>query len=309
MNKTPEYIEFLKTRISHNVSPENAELMIKYALSPEEHKKALSMVSDYVFLGKTPVDNPKVFLIIAQTGGGKSTLTSKILRDNPNTILLDTDAFKAFNPYRQMLSEKYPKLYGHLTGIDAYLHRDEIYEKAIKERYNILVEIAPSTKEKLFNVDIEELEKQGYIIDANILAVSKSNSLLSIYERYECQIESKMESPKLTDFTRAIDSYNAVEMILKDLVKKPKVLISIWKRGAFMFDNNLTYVTPSVFITNDKSQALQSLIRERELDRIDTLKECNERIKAVKEQMKIRSSTPEQFEHFEMVEKIIYNNL
>ena len=46
MEKTPEYIDFLKTRISPNVKPEIAELMIEYALDPEEHSRTYQKIHD-----------------------------------------------------------------------------------------------------------------------------------------------------------------------------------------------------------------------------------------------------------------------
>ena len=62
--KDEKYIEFLKTRISSNVKPEVAELMIKYALSPEEHARVGKDVEEYCFAGKRPVENPKAYLLL-----------------------------------------------------------------------------------------------------------------------------------------------------------------------------------------------------------------------------------------------------
>ena len=68
--KSLEYIQFLRTRISPNVKPEIGQLMIDYALTPEEHERVLRRIEDYCFYGKHPVPNPKIYLVISQTGAG-----------------------------------------------------------------------------------------------------------------------------------------------------------------------------------------------------------------------------------------------
>ncbi|MBQ8425387.1 MAG: zeta toxin family protein [Clostridia bacterium] len=307
--KSPEYIEFLKTRISPNVKPEIAELMIEYALTPEQHEKVFHRIEDYCFFGKTPVINPKIYLVISQTGAGKSSLTSHLMKVNHhNTVVIDSDAFKAFNPRKNFICAKYPTLYGYLTGIDAYLHRDEIYQKALKEGYNVLIEVAPSTKERLFNIDFEELENYGYAIDANILAVSRINSLLSIHERFEGQIEAKMNSPKLTDFKRANDSYDSLGMVLEDLLDLDKVDVKIWQRGSYDDMEEGEYMPSPVLLTTDKDEAVSVFNEARRYDEEKTLIEAEKRIKIVKEQMEARRAPTDQRAQFAKVEKIILEN-
>lgn len=316
MEKTPEYIEFLKTRISPSVKPEVAELMIEYALTPEEHKKALENVRQYCFSGMSPVKNPKIYLVIAQTGGGKSSLTASILKNEPNTVVIDSDAFKAFNPKRQEISKNYPTLYGYLTGIDAYIHRDEIYAEALQKGYNVLVEIAPSSKERLFTVNFDELEYYGYQIEANVLAVSLANSLLSVHERFEGQIEAKMAAPKLTDFKRAVDSYNAVELVLSDLTKMNNVNVNIWKRGNDAVNTNIKnefnsknlYPNP-LLLTCDKNQAIQVFGAARKLDEEITKNTAEKRIETIKSQMKLRNAPTDQRAQFSKVEEQICSEM
>ena len=305
MEKTPEYIDFLKTRISPNVKPEIAKLMIEYALDPEEHSKTYQKIHDYVFERKTPDPNPKIFLVISQTGGGKSGLTSQIMEKYPNTVVIDSDAFKAFNPRRKEITEKYPTLYGYLTGIDAYLHRDEIYNEALEKGYNVLIEIAPSIKERLFNIDFDELEKYGYQVHANVLAVSKINSLLSVHERFEGQIEAKMDSPKLTDLKRAIESYDAVELVLKDLIDMKDINLSLWKRNPDGEVLEGEEMPRSKFITDDKLEALECLKEARKEDEELTIKTAQERIDLVKKQMRERKAPVEQRAQFEKIEQMI----
>ena len=303
--KENDYILFLKSRISPNVNPDIAEKMIQYALSPEEHELALNEIKDYCFFRKSPVSHPKIFLIIAQTGGGKSGLSSRVLKENPNTVLIESDIFKAFNPNREIISQKHPTLYGYLTGLDAYLHRDEIYDMALEKGYNVLLEIAPSTTEKFFNVDFEKLKNMGYKIEANVMAVSKSNSLLSIHERYEGQIEAGMNAPKLTDLKRALDSYESMEIILNDLLNMPDVDINLWKRGDNLFEKGRIFMPSPTFITNDKSLILPLFKEARRVDETLTLGHFEARLENIKYQMGLRNAPADQQEQLSQVEEII----
>ena len=307
--KTEEYIEFLKTRISPNVKPDVAKLMIKYALSPEEHGRVGMEVEEYCFSYKEPVQNPQIFLVIAQTGAGKSNLTSLILRNNPNTVVIDSDAFKAFNPQKDEITQKYPTLYGFLTGLDAYLHRDEVYFKAINEGYNILIEIAPSTKDLLFNIDFEELKTHGYKVIANILAACLENSLLSIHERYEGQLESKMDSPKLTDLKRAMDSYEAVSLIIDELIKRKDIDINLFQRSPYTIsEENTTYIEPPIFITEKRKLIRKAYEEACAADREDIMKSAEKRISDVSKQMKKRKAPRDQRAQFKQIVELIRNN-
>ena len=303
-NKSPEYIEFLRSKIS-GMKPEIEELMIEYALTPEEHQIALEKTRHYCFGGKTPVENPTMFVVVSQTGGGKSSLTARILKENPNTVMIDSDAFKAFNPRKDEIIRKYPTLYGYLTRIDGYMHRDEIYEEAVAKGYNILMEIAPSTKDKLFCVDIEDLHKKGYRVEEDILAVSEINSLISVHERYEGQIEAEMDSPKLTELKRARDSYNSVEIILNDALNTDYVDVNLWQRGSSDPEPGKVFMPSPVFITSDKSVMSQLFKQARENDQKKTLLNAEERIKIIKMQMDLRHAPTDQRAQLSQVEEIV----
>ncbi len=304
--KPASYVEgVIRPMISPNVKPEVAELMLEYALTPEQHADALSKIGEYCFAGKTPVENPIIYLVISQTGGGKSNLSSSVLANNPNTVVIDSDAFKAFNPRREEIVKQFPTLYGFLTGPDAYMHRDEIYSKALSEGYNVLIEVAPSTKERLFNIDFAELERYGYTVNSNILAVSQLNSLLSVHERYEGQIESGMKNPKLTDLKRAQDSFVAVRLILEDLINMPDVAVNVYRRCAFSeSETERTRILPPVLITSDKSSVLYEYDEAIKQDQEITLESADERISMVRDSMNNRNAPTDQRAQFAKIEEI-----
>ena len=314
MNMTnEEYIQFLRGRISPNVKPEIAELMIEYAMTQEEHAEALMKVDELCFANRIPAralgQTPKAFLVISQTGGGKSALTAKILRENPNTIVIDSDKFKQFHSKRKELLEKYPTLFGFLTGLDAYLLRDEIYSKALAEGYNILIEIAPSAKDKLFNINFEELSRAGYTVDANLLVTCIENSLLSIHERYELDLRSGKPAPKLTDFNRAIESSVVIPEIIEDFQRLPKeynTTLTLWQRGPYSSEKSGSLlVNPPIFVSSDLDTALFRYSEAEQADREDMLPHLKDRVERIESDMEDRNAPTDQRSQFEKVKDYI----
>lgn len=299
--KNEKYIEFLRSRISPNIKPEVADLMVEYALTPEEHQETLSRIEDYCFVNKSPVPKPKLYVVVSQAGGGKSTLVPEILKSNENVVVISSDYFKSFNPKQEEILKTHPTLYGHLTGLDSYLHKEEIFKKALEGSYNILISVAPSTKETLFGLNFEEPLKHGYKININCLAVSNINSLLSIHERYERQLELNLKAPKLTDLKRALDSYDAIKQTLKYLVSLPCTNINVWKRGEF----NLKNISAPVFLTSEKDKAIKVYDQAIEQDKVETIMLAKSRIAGIKDKMKKRNAPKEQLAQLEKIEQLI----
>lgn len=293
-----DYEQKILSMINPWINEKTKKLMVEYALTPEEHQIALEKIRQYCFRGKSPSVYPTCYLIISQTGGGKSGLSARIKSGNQNIVTIDSDAFKAFNPHSAEIQDKYPDKFGSLTGPDAYMHRDEIYQEATANGYDILIELAPSPNDKYFNVNFDELLAAGYTIDANVLAVSLANSLLSIHERFEGQIESGMKNAKLTDFPRAIGSYEAVEDVVRDLVARDDVLLSIYKRGNTENENEIPLPE---FITSDKSVAMESFKAARDADYLSIMSMISARIKAIRSKMDERNASTDQRSAFNAV--------
>ena len=294
--KDDAYINFLHGRVSSHIPPTVATQMVEFALSKEHNNLALKQIDTECFRGKSPEKSPTINIVISQTGGGKTGVTANILKQNPNTIFIDTDIFKKYNPLKDLILEFCPTYFGHLTGLDCYLHRDYIYEKAIENNYNILIEVTPSTSQKLFNIDLEKLHQKGYKICAHILAVSKINSLISVHERYENQLDSGTQIPKLTDLNRALDSVDATEQTLVDLLKLNYVNVKLY------FRDDLNQVKID---TQNKKATLNRFRLLRQNDQIFTLKTCQNRISILQQKMEKRNANLEQKNQLNKIVEII----
>ncbi len=300
--KLLKYITRLeKPNISPNIKPEVKEMMLNNLLSNTEYISTFLSIVATFFDNKKGVEQPKMHIILGQTGSGKSNLSAKVLKENENTVIIDSDKYKHYRPDAEILVKKDPTLYGFLTGPDAYGHRDNIYDYATNNKYNILMEIAPSIKNGLFNIDIDDLINKGYSIDAHVLAVSKLNSALSIHERYEGQIEAELPTPKLTDLDRHNESFQALNDIIKNLQNDKRIGINIYKRA-----KKYTQMPELIFPregNNKYSCPYQALLESQQADYKNTISQFNDRYSTILEQMDRRDAPQDQYNQLSKIKE------
>ena len=300
------YITRLKVpNISPSIKPEIKKMMLDNLLSDEDYLATCYSIIATFFYNKHQVDEPTLHLILGQTGSGKSNLTAKILKENPNVIIIDSDKYKHYRPDAELIAMQNPTLYGFLTGPDAYGHRDNVYSFASNNHYNILIEIAPSLKGGLFNVDIPAIINKGYNIEVHTLAVSKLNSALSIHERYEGQIEAELSTPKLTDLNRHNESFEGLNETVKKLQNDKRLNIDIYRRAAS--PNQLPELVFPKKGTNKYSCPYHALIETQSIDSKKTEYEFEDRYNTLLQQMERRNAPQIQYRQLECI-KEMYDN-
>lgn len=291
----------VKINISPNIDDDTAKLMEEYLLSDEEYLLTFFYVMAISFWNKKPADIPKLTIVAAQTGSGKSNLTAKILRENENYVFVDSDKYKHYRYDAVDISNKYPLLYPFLTGPDGYDHAENIYEYALDHKYNIIKETAPSYNNELLGVDINKLKKSKYEISLNILAVSGLNSALSMHERYEVQILSGLKTAKLTGIHRHNESYNSLIPNIQELLDcKDIAEIKIFKRGVEKDDFNPILIYPSI----KYKTPIEAVEEERKKDYKETKQNLEERYKLLLKQMKKRNAPEKQYSQLDEIKKI-----
>lgn len=288
----------IKINIAPNIDEDTAELMKKYLLSDEEYLVTFYYVMAISFYKKKPVENPKLTIVAAQTGSGKSNLTAKILREDENYIFVDSDKYKHYRYDAIDISNNYPLLYPFLTGPDAYDHAENIYSYALDHKYNIIKETAPSYNKGLLGVDINRLKEKNYEISLNILAVSSLNSSLSMHERYELQILSGLKTAKLTGLHRHNESYNSLIPNIQELSDNKEIKeIKIFKRGLKQDNFNPVLIFPGQKYKSD----IEAIQEERIQDFEKTKQEFENRYQCLIKQMNNRKAPKEQYEQLEKI--------
>ena len=226
------------------------EIFEKYKLSPEEHKKIGDLISKIMLSGKTPVENPTAIIDIGPPGSGKTGLNGYALKqfENDNLIIINNDELRPFHPKADEIAGLYPEYYTKITNEESKFWTDDLMDKAIEGRYNVLYE-GTGRKIEIFKRMISKM--QGYKIIVRAMAVNDLNCLMSIVERYEGQVQEKGWGRMVSDktFYKAYDDemLNTIETFEKsgivDVVevymrgKKPSEPIRIYSSTTKEFDS------------------------------------------------------------------------
>ena len=226
------------------------EIFEKYKLSPEGHKKIGDLISKIMLSGKTPVENPTAIIDIGPPGSGKTGLNGYALKqfENDNLIIINNDELRPFHPKADEIAGLYPEYYTKITNEESKFWTDDLMDKAIEGRYNVLYE-GTGRKIEIFKRMISKM--QGYKIIVRAMAVNDLNCLMSIVERYEGQVQEKGWGRMVSDktFYKAYDDemLNTIDTFEKsgivDVVevymrgKKPSEPIRIYSSTTKEFDS------------------------------------------------------------------------
>ena len=217
--------------ISPSINDNLRKMMFEHILPDEDYLKVLYKIMAFTFNNKSRACNPSAHILLSQTGGGKSNLREKILRDNAGIVVIDSDSYKKFRDDSMQIQEQYPQYYGALTGIDCYDHVENISRFTMEQRYNFLIESAPSVSQGVIGINMEELNQLAYNINYDALAIGDIISQMAVHKRYEQALrDDKLKYvAKLTDIDRHNDSYAAVVLVLQNSSEDSKILI--FRRG------------------------------------------------------------------------------
>lgn len=284
---------------SPSISVDLREMMLEHRLSDEDYLITFFKILYHTFYNKVASNNPEALILLSQTGGGKSNLRERILRERNNIAVLDSDSYKGFRPDSLEIQQLYPQYYGALTGIDSYDHVQNIASFAMKNRYNFLIESAPSTSQGVIGLDLDELEQLGYSIHYDVLAIGHIVSQMGIHQRYEAMLrdEELRKTAKLTSIARHNDSYLAVLEVLHN--SSPNSIITVYRRGS-----EAENMKPQIVATNLTTEdAVKTVVDYRESSnrRYISSHQFNTDYRAVQGMMAQRGASEAQMRQLSMV--------
>ena len=166
------------------------ELFEEYKLTEEEHKRIGNEIYEIMMKGKTSAENPIAIIDIGPPGSGKTGLNGMAQKqfENNNLIIVNNDELRPFHPKADEIARLYPDYYTKVTNEESKFWTDELMDKAIEGKYNVLYE-GTGRKIEIFNKMISKMS--GYKIIVRAMAVNELNCLMSIVERYEGQLKEK----------------------------------------------------------------------------------------------------------------------
>lgn len=164
-------------------------LIEKYRLSKEEYNKRLQLIKYTLFNGKTPVENPKAIIIGGQLGAGKSGLImyAKNEFEDGNVVTINCDEIRGFYPNAEEIGKLYPAYYTKITTELTDAWTSLMLKEAIGNKYQFIFE-GTLKNERIFD-RLKELKERQYEVIVKCLSVPYIESLISMYERHEKQIQ------------------------------------------------------------------------------------------------------------------------
>ncbi len=167
-------------------------------------------------------NNPQGFVLGGQPGAGKSSLIAEAKnRLNRNILEINGDNFRKYHPDYKILQERYAEDAPKYTAEFAGAMTEAIFQKALNERYNIVIEGTFRTAKTPIKT-LQKLKDNGYETTVLIQTCNKDISWASCLERYEKMLQA---NPKEARFTPKEHHDVVVENLSKNIkeVEKSKL--------------------------------------------------------------------------------------
>ena len=162
----------------------------------------------------TPQDKPIGYVLGGQPGAGKSKLIEMVGNSfNRNIIIINGDDFRKYHPLYKNFQEQYKQDSPTYTAEFSASMVEAVLQKAIDEKYNIVVEGTFRTAQVPINT-LQIFKNNGYVTGVLIQTCNKNISWAACLERYNQMLEV---NPKEARHTNKIHHDNVVENLAKNI--------------------------------------------------------------------------------------------
>jgi len=204
----------------------------KYKLSEEEHNKIYKEIEKEVFVNSTPQDEPIAIIVGGQPGCGKGGVIAytknQVEANGKCIILITTDEYKPYHPNAIEIARKYPTEYVEIVEQDAGPWTGSIMKKAIDDKHNFIFE--GTLKNDRILDRIQELKQNGFNVTVRVLAVPRLESLLTVHERYEKQMEV-LTYGRLISIEHHNKAYDGIPAVVDKIEKSGLCTVEVYLRG------------------------------------------------------------------------------
>ena len=162
-----------------------------------EYKDTYKQIKKILLDSKNRENYPSAAIVGGQPGSGKSVLSRYIQSQDPNTIIIDGDAIRAYHPHLNELEKEYGTDYPKVTQPFVNKAVEQLIGELSKEKYNLIIE---GTLRDI-NVPLKtarELEEKDYLVELYIVATSKEQSWQSTLDRGR-ELEEEGKMPRYVD--------------------------------------------------------------------------------------------------------------
>ena len=163
-------------------------------------------------------DTPTAIMTGGQPGSGKTGLTGIALQElasRGGAVVIDADRMREYNPdYRRLMASD-PERAADLTHPTAAQWANQLRERAIFERRNLIVDGTMRDPEDVARVS-RQLKDAGYIIDARVMAVPGDVSFAHARLRYEA-LDNEAQAGRVVNQAQHDQAYVGIPKSLERL--------------------------------------------------------------------------------------------
>ena len=165
----------------------------------------------------TPATGKAIGIVLGgQPGSGKSVLTDNIKNQTPNVVCINGDEYRSWHPKFSQIQEKYGKDSSKITAKFAGKVTEYLINRAIKEKYNVVIEGTFRTAETPLKT-LKELKDNGYKTFACIKTCPAEISWSRCLARYEIGLKDKTGKERFTDRSHH-------DLVVKNLAKNADIV-------------------------------------------------------------------------------------
>lgn len=257
----------------------------QYAITEEEFTKMYLQAKSITFANCMPAQSKPIAIFIGgQPGAGKSGLilkTSKeFLERNQDLIVFDLDMYRGLYKSSLEIAKKYPDLYSEITGKAAGRIMEMLSTEAIQNGYNFVLE--GTMGGQIYTLDVLQSYRSDYQILARLLAVSREESLLSIFERY-IEMKKSMGIGRMTTIESHEKKYHNFLNVAETLERRG-VEVEVYERSVEVANPKRTYKTSKADSTY--SSVKEAIIMGRNNSQRICMKTIASRIESIKNDLK-----------------------
>ena len=159
-------------------------------LTKEEHDRILErdiIPTAFASSLSQPVrtdETPKVIILAGQPGAGKSRLADRGTDFDIGAVVVDVDTMREFHPSYKDAIEENDRTAADRVQSDAGTWADEVRDRAIEERHNIIIDATFKTPDRAEAL-CRKFKDNDYEVEIRAMAASKEESIQGITGRYE----------------------------------------------------------------------------------------------------------------------------
>ncbi len=210
-------------------------------------------------------DTPTAIMLGGQPGSGKTGLSGVALQElaaRGGAVVIDADRMREYNPDYRRLAASDPEHAADLTHPTAAQWANQLRERAIFERRNLIVDGTMRDPEDVARV-ARQLKEAGYTVDARVMAVPGDVSFAHARLRYEA-LDNEAQAGRVVNQAQHDQAYVGIPKSLERLEAEKLVdEITIYDTGRrVVYQNTLERGQWESF-----PQAAQTLVAVRERGR------------------------------------------